>query len=78
MALPQKIQENMMNLFVASYLGFHDEQKMELGLNEFHLTIGKEIEGWQVKLREVLVSKGADELQMAVYDRYVKKFGVYE
>jgi hypothetical protein len=78
MALPQKIQENMMNLFVASYLGFHDEQKMELGLNEFHLTIGKEIENWQVKLREVLVSKGADELQMEVYDSYVKKFGVYE
>jgi hypothetical protein len=78
MALPQKIQENMMNLFAASYLGFHDEQKMELGINEFHMTIGKEIDGWQDKLRQVLVSRGADEQQMTVYDRYVKKFGGYE
>ena len=77
MALPDKVQENLMNMFAAAYLAFTDEAKMELGLNEFHLTVSKEVKDWQVRLREVLVFRGANEVQLAVYDKYMERFGIY-
>lgn len=77
MALPEKVQENLMNMFAAAYLAFTDEAKMELGINEFHLTVSKEVENWQVRLREVLVFRGANEVQLAVYDKYMERFGIY-
>lgn len=77
MALPDKVQENMMNMFAASYLAFKDEAKMELGINEFHLTIGHEIRNWQTRLRDVLKLRGANALQLEVYDRYLERYGMY-
>lgn len=77
MALPDQVQENLMNMFAAAYLAFKDEAKMELGINEFHLTVSKEVKDWQVRLREVLVLRGANEVQLAVYDKYMERFGIY-